>query len=384
MSTGKLGAVFSLVVLLGSVGRTVPASAQSAVTRACPQTNQILIGVQGRKGSWMDAIKGVCALLSDVIDRDASPTKFYTTNAGTSTGGTQMERVCPAGQVVVGITGTKDAAPLISPDVVVAVHHLSCQVLDPTTRRATGTRTSVAVFTDTGDNTSYTMGPGYCIDGKVGLGIQTVSATYVHNVAMSCGWAPGADTQIAAGTGTVTGSSGTSSTSGSTAGPPDLVPVFNGPAFRHIAQIRKVSSEPFCHGMFAQPTTAVVKTITVTPVVFGVKNAGASDVPSVLVFLVQLVVNGQPITVPVTGGLKAGETKTFSYTRPQSQTEVARMPQVPSATQQQLYNATGGECVQTVGQESQFNWQDPVFEVRVDPSNVVAAETNKSNNNKQY
>jgi hypothetical protein len=57
---------------------------------------------------------------------------------------------------------------------------------------------------------------------------------------------------------------------------------------------------------------------------------------------------------------------------------------VPNAETRQIYNATGGECVQTVGQPTQYDWQDPQFEIRVDPASAVAAETNKSNNNRTF
>jgi hypothetical protein len=200
-------------------------------------------------------------------------------------------------------------------------------------------------------------------------------------VALLCDWAPGADQTIAAGTPVSPPPPPSSSTSPSTS-LADLVPVVTGTPFRHIAQIRKVASEPFCNGMFPQPTTAVVKTITVPAIAFGVKNQGTADVPSTAVFVVSVVVRGQTIPIPVTGGIRAGETKmVYTYARSQSHTEVARMPQVPSATQKQIYNANGSECVQTIGQESAYDWQDPTFEVRVDSGGAVA-ESNETNNAK--
>ena len=366
-----------MTLLSGAPSR---AASQTPVSRACPQSNEILIGIRGRQGQWMDQVAGACALISDVVARQAI-VKDWTSTAGTGTGGTFHQFLCPGGQVVVGLTGTKDAAPFITPDVVTTVHHLHCQELDKDTHKGIGTKNPLTAFSNIGDAGSYTMGPGYCLDGKVGMALQTTSATYVHNVALSCNWALGADQTIAAGTPVPPPPPPGSSTSPST-NRPDLVPVVTGTAFRHIAQIRKVASEPFCNGMFPQPTTAVVKTITVPAISFAVKNQGTADVPATSVFVVSVIVNGQTIPIPVTGGLRVGEARTiYTYSRAQSQTEVARMPQVPSATQRQIYNALGGECVQTIGQESQYDWQDPTFEVRVDSGSAVT-ESNESNNSK--
>jgi hypothetical protein len=72
------------------------------------------------------------------------------------------------------------------------------------------------------------------------------------------------------------------------------------------------------------------------------------------------------------------------YHRAQSQTEVGRLGLVPNAETRQIYNATGGECVQTIGQPTQNDWQDPQWEIRVDQANAVTAETNKSNNRRIF
>lgn len=161
-------------------------------------------------------------------------------------------------------------------------------------------------------------------------------------------------------------------------GTPDLVPVAGSPVFRHIAAKRKVASEPFCHGMFAQATTTIVRTITVGDLSWGVRNSGPVAVTTP--FTVQLrrsgvIVDNKPVQI-----LDAGATMTFSYHRAQSQTEVSRLGLVPNAEMRQTYNATGGECVQTIGQPAQYDWQDPQWEIRVDPANAVGAETNKTNN----
>ena len=36
--------------------------------------------------------------------------------------------------------------------------------------------------------------------------------------------------------------------------------------------------------------------------------------------------------------------------------------------------------MQTIGQPAHYDWQDPQWEIRVDPANAVGAETNKTNN----
>jgi hypothetical protein len=170
--------------------------------------------------------------------------------------------------------------------------------------------------------------------------------------------------------------------SGGTApGAPDLVPVLNSTLLRHLSPIRKIASEPFCQGLFAQPTTAVVRTITVSNIVWGVRNDGASVTSP---FRIRLLRNGTMVSEQVVNALNAGATFTATYARPQSQTEVARLAQVPNAVSRSTYNATGAECVQTVGQSATMDWQDPAYEVRVDPLLQVTTETNRSNNNRTY
>ncbi|HEX6574437.1 MAG TPA: CARDB domain-containing protein [Gemmatimonadaceae bacterium] len=160
---------------------------------------------------------------------------------------------------------------------------------------------------------------------------------------------------------------------------PDLQATGGSPVFRHVAPNRKLLSEPFCHGMFAQAVQAIVKTIDVPDITWSVKNAGGTNVTQT--FHARLFRNGIQVADSIVNGLNAGATKTFTYHRPQSQTEVARLGLVPPQTTMQLYNATGGECVQTVGQATQYDWQDPAYEIRID---VVANETNQTNNRRSF
>jgi hypothetical protein len=173
-------------------------------------------------------------------------------------------------------------------------------------------------------------------------------------------------------------SSGATISGSSQPAAPDLQAVGGSPVFRHIAPNRKVSGELFCNGMFAQAVQATVRTITVPNISWGVKNGGGSTTQS---FHARLYRNGVQVADELVNGLNAGATKTFSYARAQSQTEVARLGLVPPSTTAQLYNATGGECVQTVGQQSQFDWQDPAYEIRID---VVTSETNQTNNRRSF
>ena len=184
------------------------------------------------------------------------------------------------------------------------------------------------------------------------------------DLATDCGYRP-------VGSSTVSG--------GSTPGVPELQPVISTTAFRHIAPTRKVANS-FCQGMFAQAVTAIVKTITVGNVGWGVKNAGASTTTT---FRAQLWRAGVMVDEKTIAGLAAGASTSFSFGR-SAQTEVARLGLVPPQLSQQIYNATGGECVQTVGQATQFDWQDPTWQIRVDPANAVTTETNKANNNKTF
>src|SRR5687768_13349745 len=185
------------------------------------------------------------------------------------------------------------------------------------------------------------------------------------NLATACGVRPGGSTLI---TGT------------SAPGAPELQPVFNSVPFRHIAANRKIANS-FCQGMFAQPVTAVVRTITVGNVSWGVRNAGASTTTP---FRVQLWRGGVMVDEElVPNGLAAGASASFSFSR-SAQTEVGRLGLVPPQLSQQIYNATGRECVQTIGQATQFDWQEPAWQIRVDPAHAVTAETNTTNNTQSY
>lgn len=171
-------------------------------------------------------------------------------------------------------------------------------------------------------------------------------------------------------------------TGGGSPGGPDLQPVIGAPVFRHLAPTRKVASEPFCHGMFAQATTAIVRTITVGDLVWGVKNTGGSAVTTS--FHARLLRNGAVVADQTIASLNAGASVSFTYRRPQSQTEVARLALVPNSSTQQIYNATGGECVQTVGQDAGYDWQDPQWTIEVDAAGVIGNDINRSNNNRSF
>jgi hypothetical protein len=176
-------------------------------------------------------------------------------------------------------------------------------------------------------------------------------------------------------------SGSTTISGGSTLSGPDLQPIIGAPVFRHLAPNRKVASEPYCHGMFAQATTAIVKTITVGDLIWGVKNTGGSTAKG---FHALLFRGGVKVADVAVDSLRAGASRTFTLVRNPSQTEVARLALVPNASTQQIYNATGGECVQTVGQDSQFDWQDPQWQIQIDPAGAVANDINKSNNNRSF
>jgi hypothetical protein len=171
-------------------------------------------------------------------------------------------------------------------------------------------------------------------------------------------------------------------TGSGTPGGPDLQAVAGLPVFRHIAPNRKVASEPFCHGMFAQATTAIVKTITVGDLVWGVKNTGGSAVT--VPFRAQLRRGGVIVADEPVASLAAGASRSFTYHRAQSTTEVGRLAVVPNATSSQIYNATGGECVQTIGQDTQYDWQDPQWSITIDGARAVSNDINLANNTKSF
>ena len=188
------------------------------------------------------------------------------------------------------------------------------------------------------------------------------------DLATSCGVRPGSGSSIGGG--------GAGATGG-----PDLQPVVGTPVFRHIAANRKIANTS-CQGMFAQAVNAIVRTITVGDMVWGVRNTGATNVTTA--FRIQLWRGSVMVDERPVAQLNAGASVTFTYDRNPSQTEVARLGLVPPAASQQIYNATGGECVQTVGQSTQFDWQDPTWEIRVDAGNVVTNDINTANNRKSF
>lgn len=68
-------------------------------TLACPDET-VLVGVTGRKGAVVDRIQGLCGKPGE--DNTAA---VATVRAAGGTGGEEFREVCPAGQVVVALTG---------------------------------------------------------------------------------------------------------------------------------------------------------------------------------------------------------------------------------------------------------------------------------------
>ena len=93
-------------------GTAFGGSGGSAFTLACPN-NTVLVGIDGRAGSRVDAITPVCAPLQVTPAGSPSPEYAYAVHTGTATtmgtvggtGGSVFSARCPADQVVIGMTG---------------------------------------------------------------------------------------------------------------------------------------------------------------------------------------------------------------------------------------------------------------------------------------
>ncbi|OWY24641.1 hypothetical protein C7N43_27445 [Sphingobacteriales bacterium UPWRP_1] len=117
----------------------------------------------------------------------------------------------------------------------------------------------------------------------------------------------------------------------------------------------------------------VVKEITWPSVQWKVKNAGG---PISGTFKVQLKSGSTVLQEQTINGMNAGETKTFTYTRPKSKKKLMRSLSCNSGSDVHAHqdNATNPD----------YNWADPAtFTIATDTQNTVT-ESNESNNNKGF
>jgi hypothetical protein len=420
LSTGLVSLVMTLgLPALGLAAALVLWPGQAEAFNVHCGTNGVMVGISGRQGWWMDRVTPRCRNINS--DGTLSSTVSSGGSAGGNGGTAKGPFTCPQNHVVVGITGSASTSGTRR---VLFVHELICLPWVPETRTPLqGTTVTRAAFPRTNPiGVSGKFLAHSCQPGQVATGLSGSAGSYINSITgIGCRLAPGAtaparvprpasrpstvptgggSTQPAPGAGSTVVPGATGPATGATtspAGQPDLMPVWGSIPLRHIAPKRKLNTS-FCSGMQAQASQSSSRMITVPDVRWGVVNAGSADVATS--FSVQLLADGQVLQQHTVNGLRAGESRYFTYRRPRSQTEVARLALVPSQSSRQIYNATGGECVQVYRHPPPrttkasleayqrdlelYEWQDPAFRVVVDPSGAVANDQDRSNNTRDF
>jgi hypothetical protein len=374
-----LGKILSLAAVLSML----PVFAQAAPPRFafnCPAPGQVMVGIQGWQGWWMDGVRAVCANVN--VTSGAVGGNLGTTPVAGTEKGTMRTFRCPHGQAMVGFSGGRRTY-------VDQIETISCRAV------AAGGLTHGPTMTINAFPTKRMPQPpqsghqalqGYigrvCGEGQAVVGIDGNAGTFLDTFAMTCSYLPGA-TLPAPTTPTVRPPRQRTNTTTVTppAGAPDLEPVLQSIPLRHVAEFRKLHGS-FCSGMRSLNTSST-RMITVPDLRWGVSNSGDADAAGT--FEVQLRAGTTVLQRETVMGLAAGEIRTFSYSRPQSVTEVGRIPTNPTQETRDLYKATGGECVHIWRQSRPlYEWVDPRFRIVVDPAGAIGNDSNPANNSREF
>jgi hypothetical protein len=353
----------------------------------------VMVGISGRQGWWMDQITPQCRTINS--DGTLSSALRSGGSAGGNGGTAKGPFTCPQGHVVVGITGSASTSGTRR---VLYVHELRCFPWAPETRTpvASGPQIFRAAFPRT--NPIGIKGNSLMQDcpthlGQVATGLSGWADTYIDGIRdLGCRLAPGA-TPPPKGSASRPPPKPATSSPAPVAAPqpastaPDLQPAWSGTLLRQIAPVRHLQ-DSFCSGLSRQPTNQTAKMyLTVPAVRWGVTNSGSADVIEPFEVKLESLVSGGPIVLRIEylAGLPAGQTRYFTYQRPQSRTVVARLGTTLTPQEQSTYRASGGECVQEMPQpESQYEWQDPGYRVTVDEDGAITNDANRGNNSRTY
>jgi hypothetical protein len=171
------------------LGGTIVQQASTAFSSPCP-TGQVLVGVGGSTGSWMDAIDAVCGIVELATDTTTVPYTYSVTisvRATLPTAGTigssdaLFSARCPPNQAVMGIAGTSG----------VAMDHivLSCAPLTLSGSPGSfalhqGSVTTLASVGDTGGGSPFT--PLTCPDPSAITLISGYAGQWLGELGVAC------------------------------------------------------------------------------------------------------------------------------------------------------------------------------------------------------
>lgn len=133
---------------------------------------EVLVGASTRNGNWLDSLAAICVQVDD--DGYWAGKPRVTDRVGGS-GGTEVQRVCPEGQVVAGMFGHAGGL----------VDRLVLECRPSVSKRAT--RGALAALQPAGGGGGDPFGPYRCPRDLPATGFQGASGNYVDRVQLICG-----------------------------------------------------------------------------------------------------------------------------------------------------------------------------------------------------
>jgi hypothetical protein len=176
-----LGALAAVLGLLLWPSDSVMAQG-TAFTLSC-NNDEVLAGIQGRQGWWMDGIAARCRKINTNGDLASS---VRTTAYRGGNGGTQRTFDCTRNEVMVGYSASAG-----DNGYVLHVHEIICAPWNSTTRTAGSPTRSLKAFDKKSGSGRFIAGS--CFQGQVGSGLRGRAGVYLDRLSgIDCRYAPGA------------------------------------------------------------------------------------------------------------------------------------------------------------------------------------------------
>lgn len=154
----------------------------TAFTLSC-NNDEVLVGIRGRQGWWMDGIAGRCRKVNANGELASS---VRTTAYRGGNGGTQRTFDCTRHEVMVGYSAVLGSNGYIS-----YVREIICAPWDPATRTAGTPTRALAAFESKGGGGQFLAGS--CFQGRVGSGLRGRAGVYLDRLTdIDCRYFPGA------------------------------------------------------------------------------------------------------------------------------------------------------------------------------------------------